>query len=100
MFRQDDLYPRRIPVEFGSVEKGNSDKRPQQKIREFLKHEHGSRHGTVILFGMKIHEEDEEGLDQSFAPLLRMSSNHSYDCGYSSMLSTNSCPLDAAESIE
>ena len=62
VFWEDDLYPWRIPVEFHSVEKGEKGKHLQQKIREFLKNEYGSRYGTVILFGMKIHEEDEKEL--------------------------------------
>ena len=61
-FWEDDLYPWRIPVEFHSIEKGSKGKDLQQKIRELLRHEYGSRYGTVILFGMKIHEEDEKKL--------------------------------------
>lgn len=62
MFWEDDLYPWRIPVEFYSDERGNKGNRLQQKIREFLKNEYGSTYGTLILFGMKIHEEDEKKL--------------------------------------
>lgn len=62
MFWEDDLYPWRIPVKFYSVEKGGKAKELQQKIRELLKREYGGRYGTVILFGMKIHEEDEKKL--------------------------------------
>ncbi len=60
VFWEDDLYPWRIPVEFHSVEKGEKGKRLQQEIRELLKKEYGSTYGTLILFGMVIHKEDED----------------------------------------